>query len=99
MRDDEIMETFPEFETELRKKFRNYASVPDQKIEPTKHECDYLLILDGLVVSDQQTKMYQKLREVFCKSDPPDSITSRVKCNSIVISFLFSYKTNLIHLN
>ncbi|XP_055322355.1 uncharacterized protein LOC129578193 [Sitodiplosis mosellana] len=73
----ELMETFLDHETALRKKFRNYAKVPDHTINPCHDECDYLLILDALVEPEQQIEMYQKLRQTFCQSDPLDAITSK----------------------
>lgn len=69
MTSDQILETLPKYESTLRKIFQKFAKIPDKKAEPTKAECDFLLILDSLLESEQQTKMYVTLREVFCQVD------------------------------
>lgn len=81
MSEAEIVDTLKDYESILRKMFNKYAKIPDKKAEPSKAECDYLLILDGLLESEQQTKMYVTLREKFCDSDPaePTSNVSEMK--------------------
>lgn len=89
MSTEDIIETFEKHEKFLSKKFKSFSKTPDFRIDIPKNEFDYLLILDGLVSQDQQTKMYKKLRAEYCKSNTDVDITTIVSAS---IWAFFSFK-------
>lgn len=78
MTDDRITNTFIEHKDFLQNIFQQHAAGPDRLIDPSRNECDFLLILNELVTPDQQGAMYRKVRSEFCKTEPENAITSNV---------------------
>lgn len=81
---DDIIETFPRFESKLKRVFQKNLNVPDHRWEPKPDQCDYLVVLNQLLNDTQQTQMYLKLASEFAK-ESAEHITSSV-------SFTFTIK-------
>ncbi|XP_031620826.1 uncharacterized protein CG4951-like [Contarinia nasturtii] len=74
---DEITDTLPQNEKLLRNRVRECVSTPDYLIKKKAADYwDYLLLLDGLITSDQQTYMYTQLRQMFFKDEPDATSTN-----------------------
>lgn len=76
----EIIETFNEHKSDLRKTIEKYGNILDSQVESqvTKDGYNYLLILDQLVEREQQEAMYRKLACKFFKAAQEEFVSTNV---------------------